>query len=241
VAEINNAVRLPQGGRPWAVWVIANAVAGGIVGAAVAIAGIPAIALFGLVGGALQWRALQQYDRVTALWALATALAGVAAWIAVVLYFNIAQLLFFLVGLILSFPVHLLAPLARAFGVDLVTAATPVLLYLTFRLLAGIGGAIAGAIVGAIQAPILRRYSRVATSWLLASTLGCALAGAVAGDNIYWQAQGRTLSLGTTASTPELLALAENIAITGVVFGILYGIVTGVELARRLTPSAPAT
>jgi hypothetical protein len=237
--ETNEAGLEPHPVRMWTSWLVANAFAGGIAGACMAVIGIPGIALFGVLGGVAQWRTLQQCTRVTPLWIGVTGLAGLAAWVAVGLYSGFAQLMFFIVGYFLSMPVLLLAPFARLLGIDISTAAAPVLLFVTFPILAGIGGAIAGAIVGFAQRLLLQRHTGAAARWLTASTIGGALAGAVVGDNLFWQAAGRTLDLHALRYSPDLTTAIVGLTLSGVVFGALYGLVTGAELAHLVTRTTP--
>jgi hypothetical protein len=229
---VSRARRAP-GPLAWLPWVVANTASGALGGAAIDALGLIGVVLFGIIGGVAQWLVLRRYLHVTLRWAAATAVGNVLAWAVIPIYVNLGTFVFLLV---------LLAGSALQNAGIRVNVSFPSSFWLIayYAIPPALGGAVSGAIVGQSQALVLRRQIEPATQWVRASAAGGAVAGGVAGQDLFVRAISRTFPTlpGLAASAEGWPIYASGIA-SGAVFGLAYGVITGIALVRLLHQRAP--
>jgi hypothetical protein len=194
----------------WAVgWAVGNAVFNAVVGrgSAVRVAVVLAVVLAvglavgGAVAGVAQWLLLRRQVRRADWWILAsTAGSSTAGW---AVGWAVGDAVFNAV----------VGAMGSAVRVEVVLAVGE-----------AVAGAVAGAVVGAAQWLILRRQVRRAGWWILASTAGWAVGGAV----------GDAVGLAVLGAVGGVMDDAVFNAVVGAVGGAMIGIITGAVLVWLL-------
>jgi hypothetical protein len=167
---------------------------------------------------------------------VATAVGGFLGWAAIPLDVGVILVLGYLIGV----ATRAVFGAQADDGVQLSPFLTDVVGLLYLAAASAVAGAITGAIVGVAQHLSLPRRLRASSHWVRASIAGGAVAIAITGASLYYGSLSRTLEREAPGhaplpSMPGVVGqwiLSPNMIVVGVVFGVLYGTVTGVAVVR---------